>query len=742
MAQWCRAWLTAAVALVLASGLTRAAVAESAAALALPPHPRLLLDAEGVAQLKARLQNAPWARASWADLKAGVDQTLTAPVELPPRGGNWSHNYVCPIHSARLSQGKAIGPWQWEHLCPVGPHVLRGDPTQANHDFDGNAIAAVHSRLAELSIHAGLVFQVTGEARYARKAREILLAYAQRYLTYPLHDNQGRPGKGGRIASQSLTEASWLIEIAQGADLVWSTLSPAERETLAAKLLRPALDQVILPHPLGIHNIQCRHNSAIGLVGYLLGDARLIALAVDDPVRGFRQQIAKGVLGDGLWTEGSSGYHYFTIAGLWPLAEAARHGGLDLYDARFRSMFDGPIAAAMPNLVLPNFNDSGTVALAGEADLYELGYARFHNPAYLPLLAGSSRHGRLALLFGAETLPGPASAPAGASASRNLSASGYAILQRGAGRDATWLCLKYGPHGGGHGHPDKNSVVLYARGEMVGLDAGTHAYGSPLHKDWDKTTVAHNTLVVDGESQEPATGKCLAFGADQGVDFAVCEAGPLGKGVRFTRTAVLVSAQLVVFIDQIQAETAHTLDIVYHSAGPWEGLPAKPAARARAELTQFIPWMPPAVAGYTHFSRCAARTNCADSLALSLAVGSGWRAAVVTAGGEPADVIAGYGVMKTTDDLVPMLVQRRRAADTAFLWAIALDAAPVRVTPLAVTDPVGTDLRPSTAAAARVDDGYGHAWVLLANPQARSIRLTLPTGSPMQTSAIFAAKAL
>ena len=63
--------------------------------------------------------------------------------------------------------------------------------------------------------------------------------------------------------------------------------------------VRPALDEVILPRPQGIHNIQCRRNSAIGLVGFLLGDERLISIAIDDPANGFRKQLEKGVLDDG-----------------------------------------------------------------------------------------------------------------------------------------------------------------------------------------------------------------------------------------------------------------------------------------------------------------------------------------------------------------------------------------------------------------------------------------------------------
>src|SRR5690242_12553905 len=103
----------------------------SAQANALPPHPRLLLNADGITALKARITSAPWAADSWNDLKARVERDLKREIVLPPRGGNWSHNYVCPEHGARLRQGKKTGPWQWEHICPVGNHVLHGDPDKA-----------------------------------------------------------------------------------------------------------------------------------------------------------------------------------------------------------------------------------------------------------------------------------------------------------------------------------------------------------------------------------------------------------------------------------------------------------------------------------------------------------------------------------------------------------------------------------------------------------------------------------
>ena len=66
-------------------------------------HPCLLLNAEGVAELKQRIATAPWASESWKKLKSVADRALGRPLNLPPRGGNWSHNYVCPIHGSRLT---------------------------------------------------------------------------------------------------------------------------------------------------------------------------------------------------------------------------------------------------------------------------------------------------------------------------------------------------------------------------------------------------------------------------------------------------------------------------------------------------------------------------------------------------------------------------------------------------------------------------------------------------------------
>jgi hypothetical protein len=393
----------------------------------------------------------------------------------------------------------------------------------------------------------------------------------------------------------------------------------------------------------------------------LLGDSDLIRTAIDDPKFGYHAQMSKNVRSDGVWQEGAWGYHYYTLEALWSLTEAARNCGIDLYGEPLKKMFEAPIEMAMPNLMLPAFNDSSERDLRN--DLYELAYARYHDPLDLVGLSGLDRKNQYALWFGEDRLP---AADQVKLASRNSTASGYAILQRGDGPQATWLCLKYGPHGGAHGHPDKNTFILYSRGQAVFPDAGNRRYGSPLHYEWDKITLSHNTLVVDGKSQRPATGKSLAFGSDHGADYAMIDAGDIYDGVRFVRTALLLNENLALFVDQVQADRLHTFDLALHSRGRWP----KPVGMERPEM--------PASEGYQHLKDVAA-IQANEGATLLLDGESNSHAAIALAGNEPTRIISAYGIGKSTDDRVPVAIFRRRASQTNYVWAISLNGAPVKM---------------------------------------------------------------
>jgi oligo-alginate lyase len=655
----------------------------------LPEHPRLLFSRKGIAELKERINRYDWAKAQWEALKRRADAALNEPINLPPRGGNWWHYYACPKHGASLRTGKQIGEWQWEHICPIDNEVIQSDPTKPERDYDGVVIMGVHGRFANLVRDLGIVYQVTDDRRYAEKAKAILLAYADRYLSYPLHDIRGKPSVGGgRVGPQTLDESTWLIPMAQGADLIWETLTDAERETLAQKLFLPAAKEVILPHKMGVHNIQCWKNSAVGSVGFLLGDKQLIWEAIENPERGYWTQMRKGVSEDGVWWEGAWGYHFYTLSALWHLTEAARNCGINLYGDELKRMFDAPFKFMMPNWRLPAFNDSTEVALLTEIGfarfgitqpIYELAYARYREPLYAALLSRGERRSDFALWFGVGELPQPQPIRW---RSANYPASGYAILARGEGEQATWLCLKYGPHGGGHGHPDKLNFVLYARGQVLALDPGMARYGVPIHGGWYRTTLAHNTLIVDETNQKPAEGKCLSFGTEGGVDFVVADAGDIYDGVRFRRAIALLNENAIVVIDNVRCDKERLLDVALHLRGQWSNLP------------EGEKWTPPNKDGYRYLTEATIR-RVSGLATITVDPRPDWQVAVTLIADAPVDLVTALGVGSHAADRVPMVMVRQQAKDLTLVWCISLDGRPIQAvwTPDATKRPTETTIQ-------------------------------------------------
>jgi hypothetical protein len=188
-------------------------------------------------------------------------------------------------------------------------------------------------------------------------------------------------------------------------------------------------------------------------------------------------------------------------------AEMAKRHGIDLWkqEPALASMFSSPLGVMMPNGELPAFNDSEEVRLYNNAPIYELAYENTHDPGLLAVLDNAPRTSKESLLFGIAALP---EAKKSSLKSAVFSESGYAML-RAKNNDFS-IILKFGPHGGGHGHYDKLGEIVYAEGRTQAVDPGTQLYGMALHKEWDQMSVAHNTITADELRQDQATGKLIA----------------------------------------------------------------------------------------------------------------------------------------------------------------------------------------------------------------------------------------
>jgi hypothetical protein len=87
---------------------------------------------------------------------------------------------------------------------------------------------------------------------------------------------------------------------------------------------------------------------------------------------------------------------------------------------------------------------------------------------------------------------------------------GYFVMRDGWTRSSNYLLLDCGPHGSlncGHAHSDALSFDLAANGRTVLVDPGTYTYtGSKELRDWFRSSQAHNTVTLDGESSSVPDG--------------------------------------------------------------------------------------------------------------------------------------------------------------------------------------------------------------------------------------------
>jgi hypothetical protein len=106
----------------------------------------------------------------------------------------------------------------------------------------------------------------------------------------------------------------------------------------------------------------------------------------------------------------------------------------------------------------------------------------------------------------------------------------------------------------------------------------------------------------------------------------------------------------------------------------------------------------------------------------------------------PTEILAGYGIWKTTEDKVPMLVQRRFGQRTAFVWGVSLDGSPLKLTTSKV-ESGGKALDESEAVMVEASSG-GRTWYLLANPKQKGVGINLSKTSLWETAFAFSVRTL
>jgi len=486
-----------------------------------------------------------------------------------------------------------------------------------------DAQAKAHSLLSKIAGWLGWAYQLTDNERYAQKAREILVGYAK------LYPNDYKEHKGvhasdtSKVMAQRLSEAMWLLPLIQAYDLTGQApcMSDEDRRLIENDLIRCAVTFINAKRPAAeevaarqkanpnwrtadpeaaqgpVGNWVNFYNAAFIQAGIVLKDQDWI----DVGAASTRMMIARGIGDDGMWKEGAIGYQLFARQALVACLEPLARRGCDLYgyqQCRAKNLWDSPLKYAYPDGTAPGIHDSGRVPVGSDwtAMAYDFAWLRYQDPNYGGIVNAAERQ-----VFQSEGCyfptviyqPLPAREIA-AMGSVIFDTLGYAILRGTEGGKQTFLLMDYGPHGGGHGHPDKLNLILFADGDELAGEPEAYRYEDNRHAEWTRPTIAHWTVSVDQREQTATTGKLLAF-YDAGnvkVMRGVCTTAYAGAGL--DRTVVQMPGY-VADVFRVWGRATRTCDYPLCFRGALDAMQGVDAATLK-------PLGPPTSRGYKHIT--------------------------------------------------------------------------------------------------------------------------------------------
>lgn len=285
-------------------------------------------------------------------------------------------------------------------------------------------------------------------------------------------------------------------------DLVQEKLSPQTREQ-ATRIL--AASAHWLEHFPSHHSSANNHRVAELAGLYLIALSRDQMTASSAASAELRAELQKQILRDGTGAEQSPTYGAFTAELVLHCAQAARERGEPFpqdTDDRLRAFADFIFVLGTGRF---GDDDEGRVVCLGREDDYPITVASAINR----YCGGSPvTHEDFRALFFPAADSGPAASPEGLFVYQE---GGLSLWRRRLGDHLIGLRFDHGPLGylsiAAHGHADALSLCLDLDGEPVLIDPGTYLYGSGgSWRSWFRSTPAHNTLNIAGQSQSVMSG--------------------------------------------------------------------------------------------------------------------------------------------------------------------------------------------------------------------------------------------
>ncbi|WP_141505195.1 hypothetical protein [Paenibacillus luteus] len=433
-------------------------------------------------------------------------------------------------------------PWAAELLVS---YVERAERWGVPETHDGEYMFITeHSHEAR---NAAIAWKLTGEAAFAAKAVMLL-----RRVVDPLN---GYPGRL-RVSHQELVHEGELFKhLAIAYDLLYDCglFTDEDRKHIESSF-RLFMDLI---------DWEIRGGSISNWTLAELAGAAYCAQVLQDRERmerfifgsgGALEHLAKGTMDDGWWYECSIGYNLMAAGLFSEMAQSCRPWGINLTDMwvsasyyeqvssgerptidglslevwgpstrNYRSisqLWDSLLPFADYRGVLFGINDSAESKLLGVSHVgsldprYDLAYYHYRKPEYVHVLRTSDVRHR-DLLYAPAELPEDGGQAYLSSAYADN--AGVAVLRsRKAGRtprEQLQAVVKYGSHGGAHGHYDRVSLLSLMRfgKSFYNPESVWYSYRYFMYKFFVQNSITHNMVVVDLKQQDPSEAKRQLF---------------------------------------------------------------------------------------------------------------------------------------------------------------------------------------------------------------------------------------
>ena len=454
----------------------------------------------------------------------------------------WGHEYFCEEDGGKL---------EFDLNDPHSHKCLICGKNYTGKHYD-NIWTYFYRNEAILNIwKAAILYKVRGDEEYLKIFKFILDFYANNYEKFVLHAKRNIVsdltvdiGGAAKIMPQGLNEAIITVRIINALEMLKGDLDQEYLDNLNEKFFKK-LVALFKPQVCRIQNIACWINSALGLIGLFTGDKELVKFVFNSEF-GINNQLKEGVTENGFWYEGSIHYNFFVLEGVTNLLLFTEIYGQDfeLGKKEVRHMLTAAYEYAFDNFILPNPNDGWpNISLKTYSYIYHIATKIYGEYSDVGNLLKNIDNGQIKRTYLPLSKPyyfrdiclenlifNPSidlnNYTRVKSKSKDFATSYYSILRK---KDVN-VFLKYGHIGSSHAHPDKMNVEIMLGNETLTKDLSNSGYGSKVCNEWDRVSLSHNTVVVNGENHTSfEKGYMLEFKEDsmlaldknvyQGVDF-------------------------------------------------------------------------------------------------------------------------------------------------------------------------------------------------------------------------------